>query len=168
MAERTRELQDAVNQRLATEDLVRTIMDNIPGRIAYWDLDGRCRFVNRAWCDWFGIPRERAIGRTVDELFDQERVLANRPRLERVLRGEEQVFEREEVGAGGQAACMQLHYHPHVVDGTPRGFFVRSARVTCSFCKSHARSVCVVCAIRRSSRIDGITSTKLSANMKLT
>jgi two-component system sensor histidine kinase/response regulator len=124
VAERTRELQEAVNQRLATEDLVRTIMDNIPGRIAYWDLDQRCRFVNRAWCDWFGIPREQAIGRRVDELFGEERVLANRPRLERVLRGEEQVFEREEVGAGGQAACMQLHYHPHVVDGTPRGFFV--------------------------------------------
>jgi two-component system sensor histidine kinase/response regulator len=124
VAERTRELEEAVNQRLATEDLVRTVMDNIPGRIAYWGLDERCRFVNRAWCDWFGIPRERAIGRTVNELFGEERILAARPRLERALRGEEQIFEREEVGAAGQAACMQLHYHPHVVDGVPRGFFV--------------------------------------------
>jgi two-component system sensor histidine kinase/response regulator len=124
VAERTRELQEAVTQRLATEDLVRTIMDNIPGRIAYWDTDARCHFVNRAWCDWFGIPRERALGRTVDELFGEERILAARPRLDRALRGEQQIFEREEVGADGQAACMQLHYHPHVVDGTPRGFFV--------------------------------------------
>jgi len=124
VAERTRELQEAVTQRLATEDLVRTIMDNIPGRIAYWDLDERCRFVNRAWCEWFGIPRERAIGRTVLELFGEERSRATRPRLERALRGEQQVFEREEVSAGGVAACMQLHYHPHLVDGTPQGFFV--------------------------------------------
>ena len=124
VAERTRELQEAVTQRLATEDLVRTIMDNIPGRIAYWDTDERCHFVNRAWCDWFGIPRERAIGRTVTELFGQERNAAARPRLERALQGEAQVFEREERSVEGQSACMQLHYHPHVVDGRTRGFFV--------------------------------------------
>jgi two-component system, sensor histidine kinase and response regulator len=124
VAERTRALQEAVTQRLATEDLVRTIMDNIPGRIAYWDLDQRCRFVNRTWCDWFGIPREQAIGRTVGELFGPERVRFNQDRLERALRGENQVFEREEVSASGQPACMQLHYHPHLVNGTPRGFFV--------------------------------------------
>ena len=122
--ERTRELHEAVTQRLATEDLVRTIMDNIPGRIAYWDTDERCRFVNRAWCEWFGIPREQAIGRTVTELFGETRNAAARPRLERALQGEEQVFEREEVSAEGQSACMQLHYHPHVVDGRTLGFFV--------------------------------------------
>jgi PAS domain S-box-containing protein len=122
--ERTRELQEAASQRVATEDLVRTIMDNIPGRIAYWDTSERCRFVNRAWCDWFGIPREGAIGRTVTELFGQTRDAAARPRLERALQGEAQVFEREELSAEGEPACMQLHYHPHVVDGHTRGFFV--------------------------------------------
>ena len=124
VAERTRELQEAVSQRQAAEELVRTIMDNIPGRIAYWDPDERCRFVNRAWCEWFGIPRERAIGRTAAELVGEERARATRPRVQRALRGEQQVFEREELSAGGQPACMQLHYHPHLVDGTPRGVFV--------------------------------------------
>ena len=38
------------------------ILDALPIMIVYVDMDQRCRFINQAYENWFGIRREDAIG----------------------------------------------------------------------------------------------------------
>ena len=46
------------------------LVDRVPSMLAYWDHDLRCRFANRAYERWFGVPPESLIGRTLRELLD--------------------------------------------------------------------------------------------------
>ena len=112
------------------DEFSRLIADNIPGRVAYWDRDLRCRFVNRVYCDWFGIPRDALIGRSVAEVFGEERFKTLEPRLRAALDGHAQEFERDEISADGRAATTQMHYAPDVHDGAVRGVFVLALDVT--------------------------------------
>jgi PAS domain-containing protein len=47
----------------AQEDsFLKTIVDAVPGAVAYWDLDLICRFANQACMQWFGKSPETVIG----------------------------------------------------------------------------------------------------------
>lgn len=54
---------------LDTAALVRTVVGKIPAMVAYWDKNQVCRFANRAYEKWFGVPPEAVIGRTMKELL---------------------------------------------------------------------------------------------------
>jgi len=49
----------------------RAIADVLPGMVAYWDKDMRCRFANRPYRDWFGKPAEAIIGTTLRDLLGE-------------------------------------------------------------------------------------------------
>jgi len=125
-----RRLEEANAALVQAEQFTRDIADNLPGRIAYWDRDVRCRFANRVFCEWFGIPREEALGCTMAEIFRRPIDAANRQRIGGALAGEPQRFEREEVSASGQRAISLVHYVPDRVDGEVRGFYVLTADIT--------------------------------------
>jgi PAS domain S-box-containing protein len=127
---RTHELTDALAARAETESFTQTITNNIPGRIAYWDRERRCRFVNRIYCEWFGIARELLIGRTIEEIFGPDRWQRVEPRVTAALRGEPQHFERDETGPDGLSATTLVHYMPDVQGDQVRGFFVLALDVT--------------------------------------
>jgi PAS domain S-box-containing protein len=113
-----------------TAALIRTLVDKIPAMVAYWDKNQRCRFANRAYEKWFGVRPEAVMGRTMKELLGPLYPL-NLPHIERVLRGEEQEFEREIPDpAQGPPRYSQAHYIPHVVDGEIQGFCVLVADIT--------------------------------------
>jgi two-component system sensor histidine kinase/response regulator len=135
--ERTHALEQAVSALeeanaalVQAERFTRDIADNLPGRIAYWDRDMRCRFANRVFCEWFGIAPEEALGRTMAEIFRGPIDAAGRQRVAGALAGEPQRFEREETSAGGVHAISLVHYVPDRVDGEVRGFFVLTADIT--------------------------------------
>src|SRR6476620_1680580 len=89
--------------------LMLTLMDKLPAMVAYWDKNQRCRFANRAYEKWFGVPPEVVIGMTMEELLGPLYAL-NLPHIERALRGEEQEFEREIPDpAHGLARHSQAH-----------------------------------------------------------
>jgi len=106
------------------------IAHRVPGRVAYWDVDLRCRYVNDVYCEWFGLRREEVIGRTVDELFDADFNAARRDRVQRALAGEAQQFERDEVRADGTPATTWVHYIPDGPPGAVRGLFVLANDIT--------------------------------------
>jgi PAS domain S-box-containing protein len=111
-------------------ELLQTVVDKIPAMVAYWDADQRCRFANRAYEKWFGVPPETVVGMTMKELLGPIYPL-NLPHIERALQGEEQEFEREIPDpAHGQPRYSQAHYVPDVVDGEVRGFCVLVADIT--------------------------------------
>jgi PAS domain S-box-containing protein len=110
--------------------LVRALVDNLPEMVAYWDANQRCRFANRAYELWFGVPPEKLIGRELRELLGPLYDL-NLPYIEGALRGEEQLFERDIPDPrGGPPRSGLAHYVPDVVDGEVRGFCVLVADIT--------------------------------------
>jgi len=130
VAERTAELR-LVNQSLAdAARFVNTITDALPGRVAYWDHERRCRYANRSWFDWFGVTSEQAIGHTAEEILGPDYWLGQQARVEAALAGTAQRFER----AGerrGQRRVDEVHYLPdRDADGRVRGLFAIAFDIT--------------------------------------
>src|SRR5688572_11630680 len=122
----------ATDRRLDAEqaELLRTVVDEIPAMVAYWDKDQRCRVANRAYQKWFGVPPEAVVGMTMKELLGPIYPL-NLPHIQKALQGEEQEFEREIPDpAHGPPRYSQAHYVPHVVAGEVQGFSVLVADIT--------------------------------------
>jgi two-component system, sensor histidine kinase and response regulator len=101
-----------------------------PGRVAYWDAQMCCRYVNDVYCEWFGLRREDLIGRSIDEIFDADFVAERADRVRRALAGEPQQFEREETSADGRRATTWVHYIPDGAAGEVRGLFVLTTDIT--------------------------------------
>ncbi|MES2958648.1 MAG: PAS domain-containing protein [Pseudomonadota bacterium] len=129
--ERTRELQQAMGSLANAERFTRTITDNLPGRVAYWDTDLRCRFANRTYYEGFDRRPEQMLGRTAAEVFGQASYDSAKLRMAAALRGEPQHFERESIAPDGQPQMHQVHYLPdQASDGAVRGFFVLILDIT--------------------------------------
>src|SRR5687767_3351803 len=109
---------------------MRLVTDNIPARLAYWDSDRRCLFVNRAGHAKWGKSREEFVGRTSGEIFGPAFIGANEPYSAAVLRGEAQTFEREERMVSGETVITHIHYEPDIRDGRVVGFFSMATDVT--------------------------------------
>ena len=104
--------------------LLRQLVDHVPGMLAYWDATQRCRFANRAYESWFGVPCAALVGRSMQELLGPI-YPPNLPYIEGALRGVPQTFERDIPLANGSPMRHSLaQYVPHVVEGAVRGFFV--------------------------------------------
>ncbi len=128
-----RRIDDLVQVRstVGTADAVSALITRrAPGRVAYWDAQMRCRYVNDVYCQWFGLRREDLIGRSIDEIFDADFVAERADRVRRALAGEPQQFEREETSADGRRATTWVHYIPDSAAGEVRGLFVLTTDVT--------------------------------------
>jgi PAS domain S-box-containing protein len=124
---RQRELNAGLRE---VEQLLRLVADNIPGRVAYWGRDLRCRFVNKGYLDWYGLREEQVTGRSMEEIFGPARLQAFNRQVFGALAGAPQRFEREELSASGLHAVTQLHYTPDWREGEVRGFFVLATDIT--------------------------------------
>lgn len=78
----------------ADRDLLLRIFNKLPGMVAYWDTEQRCKFANADYEKWFGVNPRDLIGKTLSELLGPIYPL-NRPYILGALRGEAQTFQRE-------------------------------------------------------------------------
>jgi len=103
---------------------LQTILDAMPIIIAYVDDQARYSFVNRAFEQWFGTTRARAVGKLSREVIGDAPYEAIKPHLERVQAGEEVRFEAERASRAGAKHHFDVHYLPHVAeDGKVLGHF---------------------------------------------
>lgn len=115
----------------AAERDLRSILDNLPSMIGYWDRDQRNRFGNYAYRDWFGIDPASLPGKHLREVIGEERYRLNLPYIEAVLRGEAQQFERAIASPDGKTLRHSLaNYIPDIVDGEVCGFYVLITDIT--------------------------------------
>jgi diguanylate cyclase (GGDEF)-like protein/PAS domain S-box-containing protein len=114
----------------ASQRFTKGITDAIPGLVAYWDRDLRCRFANPAYQAWFSRAPEDLLGSRLPDLLGEQAFEQNRPYVEGVLAGQEQRFERELVRPDGGAGHLFVHYLPDRVHGQVLGFFVHASDVT--------------------------------------
>ena len=112
-----------------SEMRLRTITDHLPALVAYIDAQERYRFSNRTYEDWLRLPRDALLGRTVRELWGEERYAAFKPNIERALRGERVSYEYALAQEGVERRVMAT-YVPHIDAGGVRGFFVLGSDIT--------------------------------------
>jgi diguanylate cyclase (GGDEF)-like protein/PAS domain S-box-containing protein len=124
--ERLRGLTQAAQE---SEARLRLLADSLPALVGYVDREERFRFANRAYETWFGI--REVMGRTVREVWGDERYEVIRPNMARALKGERVTFEYRFAGTTGQERQVQAEYVPDVdTQGAVRGFFVLGTDVT--------------------------------------
>ncbi|MEO7057290.1 MAG: PAS domain-containing protein [Caldimonas sp.] len=130
VAERSAELVQANLTLRTTENFLRTLADNLPGRVAYWTSERICTFANRAFADWLGLPRDSMIGGRMADIFKDDGWSDRESRVAAALAGEEQHFEREQVSAGGARRIFWVHHIPDWHEGRVRGYIVLADDIT--------------------------------------
>lgn len=125
---------ELVEQRNLAEDksraleqsqrFIKGITDSIPGLVAYWDKDLRCRFANKAYAEWFGRLPDQCTGVSLRELMGEAAFEMDEQFIRGALAGQEQFFERALAKADGRTGHALAHYVPDLVDGQAQGFFV--------------------------------------------
>jgi PAS domain S-box-containing protein len=66
----------AKQQVLRQTATLRSVAEAIPATVVVIDTDGSCRFVNRAYERWCGLPRDRIIGHQASEVLGGSRIRA--------------------------------------------------------------------------------------------
>lgn len=122
--------EHAARSLAISERFTRSVTDAIPGLVAYWDKDLRCRFANKAYLAWFGKAPEALLGMHAKDLLNEDLYRANEPYIKAALRGEVQQFERLITKANGEVSHAWASYVPEVVDGVVQGFLAVVSDVT--------------------------------------
>lgn len=89
------------------------IIDGVPALIGYIDADERYLFVNQAYADWYGYPREDFIGKAIREIMDDDTYLRSSPYYNRVLAGEPVEMEYYTTRRDGRKRCLHVGFVPH-------------------------------------------------------
>lgn len=131
----TRELrrrQQVAGQLQQAEHYLRTILDNLPSMVSYWDSDQRNRFVNKTSSAQYGRTAEALRGLTAREVLGEKDYAIVRPYVEQALQGHPQLFERTLTDASGQLRHTHISYTPdrETEDGPVRGIFVQMTDIT--------------------------------------
>ncbi|WP_161539599.1 response regulator [Paramagnetospirillum kuznetsovii] len=107
------------------------IADAMPGMVAYWGQDLRCRFANKPYLEWFGKAPSAILGKTMLDLMGERLFAMNEPYIRGAQAGQRQQFERTLTKANGEIGYTWAHYIPDVAtDGTVSGFFVLVTDIT--------------------------------------
>lgn len=122
--------QQVSGQLEQAEHDLRTILNNLPSMIGYWDRNLHNRFANHAYVEWFGQAPGEMRGRHIRELLGEALYEKNRPYLEQALQGHEQLFERTIVDTKGVARYAIASYVPDFDGDAVRGIFVQVTDIT--------------------------------------
>ncbi len=109
---------ETVSERMAKQEmLLRAIIDAMPALVAYVGADGRFRYVNQRYWEWYRRPTEQIEGKSIEEALGAERASAVKPRVERALKGETVTA----VGLYGYSDRARWIRAIHVPDAMPDG-----------------------------------------------
>ncbi|HEX4599614.1 MAG TPA: response regulator, partial [Burkholderiaceae bacterium] len=110
----------------ARERHLNVILNGIPGAVAYWDRNLRCRFANPAYHEWVGMQPGSIDGKHFRDVLGESVYETRLPIIEKVLRGEAQTFERPyPLNARPEdKRWAEVHYVPDREGELVLGFFV--------------------------------------------
>ena len=123
-------LKTADLARVASEQRLRDITDNLPVLVSYVDRDERFAYVNETFRSFIGDASRPLIGQTVLEAVGPELYEQRRLYIRRCLAGERLTFDMQSV-AQGDTKYLQTTYLPDVAhDGRVMGMTTLSVDVT--------------------------------------
>ena len=130
----TRDVTDqklAEKARRSQQRQLQLVSDSVPALISYVDDQFRYRFCNRAYSQWFGLPHDEIVGRTMCEVLGAEAWTSFRPHIEAALAGRSEDFELEAHYARGGTRWIHAVYSPdRDPDGSVRGVIVLVTDIT--------------------------------------
>ncbi len=107
------------------------IIDGVPAMIGYVDADERYLYVNQAYADWYGLPRDSFIGRGTREVLDGETYQRSSSCYSRVLAGESVMMEYDTTGRDDHQHYLHVDFVPHRdEDGRVIAFFMLIQDIT--------------------------------------
>ena len=106
------------------------ITEETSAMLAYWDKNQVCRYMNKSASDWFGVNTEDVIDKMNMQELLGDAYSKNAPYVERVLKGETQVFERAFAAPNGKQRHALITYHPDIEHERVKGFFVHAADIS--------------------------------------
>ncbi|MBL8272077.1 PAS domain-containing protein [Steroidobacter sp.] len=104
--------KDAEQRLRASEAQLRLMSDALPALISYVDADYRYRFCNARYEEWFGIPSQQAIGRTLAEVLGAAAFEKLKPMIDRALSGEKLSAEVKVPYRSGGTRDVQIDFLP--------------------------------------------------------
>lgn len=105
------------------ENFIKTITDNVPAMIAYWDTGLKCLFANKAYYNWFNKTATEIIGMNKADLMSAVGFEQLKDRVAGVLAGSPQSFEQTFVNSGGTEIYTHTQYIPDITDEGVKGFY---------------------------------------------
>jgi PAS domain S-box-containing protein len=130
VVKRTAQLEDTNRALVESERFVRTMTDNMPAALAYWDSDLRCRFANRLYRARYQLRREAILEMGLREMVGHAEFHAMEPRVRSALRGQGCTYAITHRNDDGSDAHYLVNFIPDKVDGEVRGFFVLASDIT--------------------------------------
>lgn len=107
-----------------TEEKLLLLSDALPSLVSYVDRDGYYRLNNKAYEDWFQIPRGEITGRRMKDVLGPEAFLSIKRHIDTALRGKAVTFEQSIPRKAGASWYVHATYVPHVSEaGDVQGFF---------------------------------------------
>ena len=104
-----------------SEAELRSVIDSVPGLIAYIDREERYRFANIQYQEWFKISREAIVGRTAKEVLGAA-YPPIKDKIARALAGERVTFEAT-LDYPDKRRTVWVQYTPDLDEtGAVRGF----------------------------------------------
>ncbi|MYN04700.1 PAS domain-containing protein [Pseudoduganella sp. DS3] len=108
-----------------------TVTENLPGIVAYWDAELRCRYANHFFLDWFGKPLEETMAEPIERVLPPRLLAEIRPHIDAVLNGSPQHFLRELELASGELRYVWINLIPdRDENGAVRGFYALGSDVS--------------------------------------
>jgi PAS domain S-box-containing protein len=114
-----------------SEEQLRLVIDALPVLIGYLDQEKRYRLNNQLYEEWFDIPADEIIGKSMREVIGDDAYAIAEPVLERALVGERTAFDRHMLFPDGTLHDLHVSLIPHVgLAGHVEGVVVLAADVT--------------------------------------
>jgi PAS domain S-box-containing protein len=123
-------VRDISERKRAEEELrrreqeMRVIANSVPALFSYVDADGRYRFVNKRYEEWFGIPLAGIIGKHYREILGEATYDVVKDCVEAALAGQRVCYEQALPYAHGGTRWVTADYVPDTDEqGKVKGFF---------------------------------------------
>ncbi len=127
------DIHDDMMLRQALQEQTRTLQlfhDNVPLSIAYYGMDWRCRYANRAFLLGRGETIDSIIGKTIEDLVGADGAAAVAPYFTRAMSGETVNYERQVPLANHETHWFNVLLVPDFgSDGAVQGIYVVSTDV---------------------------------------
>jgi PAS domain S-box-containing protein len=108
---------------IESESFIKTITDNLPVMIAYWNADLNCLFANKPYMDWFEKQPDEMFGINKRDLLDKDEFKLHEMHIKNVLNGSPQRFERTFHRIDGRTINTDTQYLPDIERGIVKGFY---------------------------------------------
>ncbi len=105
---------EAEFRAVEAERLLQRIADEFPHPVVYLDQDRQYRFVNKTYCNWLGLPKERILGQLVGDVVGHEVEDRLEQNWEKLRQGERAHYERHADYAGRGERWIRVDLVPHL------------------------------------------------------